>query len=161
MAKVFPDRRTHRHEGELVVFLIGMRINRWWRPDLWIPAASAMGPMLAELSRDPESGLLGWRMTLTSGGPLLVQYWSSHEKLYDYANDRAAKHRPAWAAYNRRARKAAGAVGVWHETYAVARAESTYVGMPAVGLAKFTTHIPVEPHHNQARARYADGETAA
>ena len=27
-------RFTHEYEGELVVFLIGMRINKPWRPDL-------------------------------------------------------------------------------------------------------------------------------
>jgi hypothetical protein len=58
--------------------------------------------MLAELSKDKDSGLLGYRLTLGAGGPLLVQYWNSHEKLYNYASDRNAAHRPAWAAFNRR-----------------------------------------------------------
>ena len=52
---------THEHDGPLVVFLIGMRINRWWRPDLWLPVFAVMPTMLAELSRDPGSGLLGYR----------------------------------------------------------------------------------------------------
>jgi hypothetical protein len=29
---VIPARMTHEHQGELVVFLIGMRINQMWRP---------------------------------------------------------------------------------------------------------------------------------
>lgn len=150
MARIFPQRMTHQHTGPLVVFLIGMRINRPWRPDLWLPAFAAMPRMLAELSSDPDSGLLGYRLTLGSGGPLVVQYWKSAEQLYDYASRPDAEHRPAWAAFNRAARKAPGVVGIWHETYAVERAESMYVGMPAAGLAKATAAQPAAPESRAA-----------
>ena len=133
MADVIPARMTHDYEGDLVVFLIGMRINKPWRPDLWFPVFSAMPAMLAELSKDKDSGLLGYRLTFGAGGPLLVQYWNSHEKLYRLCERPNAAHRPAWAAFNRRARKAPGAVGIWHETYLVERAESIYSGMPVSG----------------------------
>src|SRR5690606_16039381 len=62
-------RMTHEHHGELGVFHIGMQINRWWRPDLWLPAFLAMPPMLRELSVDDESGLLGYELLLGRGGP--------------------------------------------------------------------------------------------
>ena len=71
-----------------MVFLIGMRINRPWRPDLWLPAFAAMPRMLRELSSDPGSGLLGYRLTFGAGGPLVVQYWKSTEELYAYASGR-------------------------------------------------------------------------
>lgn len=138
MARIVPHRMTHVHDGPLVVFLIGMRINRPWRPDLWLPAFTAMPRMLAELSAEPESGLLGYRITIGAGGPLVIQHWKSAEQLYAYAGRTDAEHRPAWAAFNRAARKSPGGVGIWHETYVVDRAESMYVGMPAVGLAKAT-----------------------
>jgi hypothetical protein len=153
MPSVIPARMTHDYDGDLVVFLIGMRINKPWRPDLWLPVTFAMPGMLAELLKDKESGLLGYRMTFGAGGPLLVQYWSSHEKLYRYASDRTAAHRPAWAAFNRRARKAPGAVGIWHETYVVERAESIYVGMPAAGLAAATSAVPVARRGETAAER--------
>ena len=143
MTEVIPGRMTHNYDGDLVVFLIGMRINKPWRLDLWLPVFTAMPAMLAELSKDKQSGLLGYRLTFGAGGPLLVQYWNSHEKLYQYASNRDAAHRPAWAAFNRRARKAPGAVGVWHETYVVERAESIYAGMPVSGLAAATSSVPV------------------
>jgi len=143
MTEVIPGRMTHDYDGDLVVFLIGMRINKPWRLDLWLPVFTAMPAMLAELSKDKDSGLLGYRLTFGAGGPLLVQYWNSHEKLYQYASNRDAAHRPAWAAFNRRARKAPGAVGVWHETYVVERAESIYAGMPVSGLAAATSSVPV------------------
>jgi hypothetical protein len=153
MSKVIPARMTHDHDGDLVVFLIGMRINKPWRPDLWLPTFLAMGPMLAELAKDKDSGLLGYRVTFGAGGPLLVQYWSSHEKLYAFASDRDATHRPAWAAFNRRLRKAPGAVGIWHETYVVERAESIYSGMPVSGLAAATSAVPVARRGERAAER--------
>ena|SRR5215211_5647338 len=153
MAKVISARMTHDYEGELVVYLIGMRINKLWRPDLWLPTFLAMGLMLTELSKDKDSGLLGYRLTIGAGGPLVVQYWNSHEKLYRYAGDRNAAHRPAWAAFNRVARKAPGAVGVWHETYVVERAESIYSGMPVSGLAGATSAVPVARRGETTRDR--------
>jgi len=143
MADVIPARMTHEYDGELVVFLIGMRINKPWRPDLWLPVFLAMPKMLAELSKDKDSGLLGYRLSIGAGGPFVVQYWNSIEKLYAYASDRNSSHRPAWAAFNRRARKAPGAVGIWHETYLVERAESIYNGMPVSGLAAVTSSVQV------------------
>jgi hypothetical protein len=157
MARVVPGRITHRHDGELVVFLIGMRINKPWRPDLWMPAFMAMPKMLQELFTDRESGFIGARFTMGAGGPTIVQYWNSLEKLYAYASDRTSEHRPAWTAFNKRARKAPGAVGIWHETYSVAGAESMYVGMPTSGLALATEAVPVEARTNAARDRMRDG----
>src|SRR5690606_17681422 len=132
---------THRHEGELVVFHIGMQINRWWRPDLWLPAFLAMPRMLRELSVDEDSGLLGYQLLFGDGGPYVTQYWASVDKLYAYASSPSQKHRPAWTAFNKAARKAPGAVGVWHETFLVERAESMYVSTKPMGLAKATEHV--------------------
>jgi hypothetical protein len=150
-------RTTHHHDGELVVFLIGMRVNKPWRPDAWLPTFLAMRPMLTELSREPGSGLLGLRLAFSAGGPVLIQYWDSHEKLYAYASDSAGEHRPAWAAFNRKARAVPGAVGIWHETFVVDRAESVYVDMPVAGLAGATSSVPVGTHHDRAQDRLADG----
>lgn len=80
MADVIPARMTHEYDGELVVYLIGMRINKPWRPDLWLPVFLAMPKMLAELSKDKDSGLLGYRLAIGAGGPFVVQYWNSIEK---------------------------------------------------------------------------------
>lgn len=157
MAAINTGRMTHQYaigkDGELVVFLIGMTINSWWRPDRWLPVFTAMPRMLRELSQDKESGLLGYRLVVDPRGPWLVQYWSSLDKLYDYASKPDAEHRPAWAAYNRSALKAAGAVGVWHETFHVSQAESIYVSTPLQGLAKATAIKPVTHRLNSARER--------
>jgi hypothetical protein len=160
MTTTMPVRMTHDHEGELVVFLIGMRVNQPWRPDRWLPVFREMPRMLAELSRDRSSGFLGYRLALEAGGPLLVQYWSSAEKLDAYANDAGAAHRPAWTRFNQLARRAPGAVGIWHETYLVDRAETIYVGMPPSGLAKATAAVPVSRRADRSRDRLAAGRTA-
>ncbi len=161
MGKVNAGRMTHRYDGELVVFHIGMQINRPWRPDLWMPVFQAMPGMLRELSQDPDSGFLGYELLLGRGGPYVVQYWSSVDKLYAYASDPDQQHRPAWTRFNRAARKAPGAVGIWHETFLVERAESVYVSTRAMGLPAATEVVPVGRRHDRARARFADGRTAA
>ncbi len=155
MAAVNLARMTHDYDGELVVFLIGMRINRPWRPDLWGPVFSAMPGMLAELSRDPESGLMGYRQTFGRGGPLLIQYWNSVAKLYAYASDPSSRHRPAWAKFNQMIGRAPGAVGIWHETYLVDRAETVYSGMPPSGLAAATGAVPLARRGETAPERLA------
>ena len=152
---VIPARMTHDFDGDLVVFLIGMRINTPWRPNLWLPVVRAMPAMLAELLADPDSGLMGYRFTLARGGPLLVQYWNSQEKLYAYAGYPNSAHRPAWARFNKMIRKDPGAVGIWHETYVVERAETIYSGMPPSGLAAATAAVPVVRRGETARERLA------
>lgn len=156
-ATIVPGRTTHAYDGDLVVFLIGMRVNKLWRPDRYLPVFGAMPRMLAELSRDPDSGLLGFRVLLGSGGPTVVQYWSSVEKLYAYASAPEAEHRPAWTDFNRRARRSPDVVGIWHETYTVDRAESIYVSMPPTGLAAATASVPVGRRSERAAERLTGG----
>jgi hypothetical protein len=160
MASINPGRMTHRYDGELVVFHIGMTVNKWWRPDQWMPLMGDMPRMLRELSVDPDSGLLGFSMLLGARGPYLVQYWSSLDKLYAYASAPTQEHRPAWTRFNKRARKTPGAVGIWHETHVVERAETIYVATPPMGLPKATETVPVSSRHDRARARVADGRTS-
>jgi hypothetical protein len=143
MAKVVPGRMTHQHDGELVVFLIGMTINKPWRPDLWWPPFRAMPRMLRELSEAEESGLLGHRLTFEGRNPTLIQYWDSLDKLYAYATRHDAEHWPAWRAFNRLAARASTAVGIWHETYLSRYSETVYVNTPTLGLAKFTELAPL------------------
>ena len=74
MAKTINQRMTVQLEGDFVVFIIGMRINRFWKFHKWIPVAKAMPRMLKELSQKPESGFLGFQIF---GGipPVTIQYW--------------------------------------------------------------------------------------
>lgn len=155
MAALQRGRWTHQHDGGIVVFLIGMRVNTPWRPDRWLPAFLAMPRMLRELHRDPARGLLGERMMIGAGGPTLVQYWRSVDDLHAYASAQDGEHRPAWTAFNRHARAGGAAVGIWHETYVVPAGghESIYADMPPTGLAALTRSVRVTGLSDRARQR--------
>lgn len=161
MPTIRRGRHTHEHDGAIAVFLIGMRVNKPWKVATWWPAFTAMPRMIRELSGDPDSGFLGARGVIEGRGATVIQYWRSVEDIYRYASDSDREHRPAWREFNRRARTSGGAVGIWHETYAVAPGhhESVYVDMPRSGLARATTNVPVTARTNSARQRLT-GSTA-
>ena len=49
MARVIPSKMTAELDGDFVVFLIGMRINKPWKIHKWLPVFLAMPPILKEL----------------------------------------------------------------------------------------------------------------
>ena len=151
MAKVIAKRVTARIEGDFVVFLIGMRINKPWKVHKWLPVFTAMPKMLRELERRPESGFLGSIQTLG----VIVQYWRSFEHLERYARDRDQTHWPAWVAFNQRVGASREDVGIWHETYHVRAGEyeCVYSGMPLYGLAKASTMVDALGALESARGR--------
>ncbi|WP_101384818.1 MULTISPECIES: DUF4188 domain-containing protein [Kitasatospora] len=155
-AKPHGGRTTAAAEGDLVVFLIGMRINHFWAPHHWLPVLTAMPRMLRELRADEQSGLLGYQ--LLTGSPrtyYVVQYWRSKEQLLKYAIDPARLHRKAWAMGNRMERKSGRHVGIWHETYLVPAGnyESIYGDMPPYGLAAATGVLPIARRGATAQER--------
>lgn len=123
-------------EGDFVVFLIGMRINKFWQIHKWFPTAMAMPKMIKELYSKPESGFLGERSWF-GRTTLSIQYWKSFEHLEAYAKSKEGEHYPAWRDFNQKVRKS-GAVGVWHESYKISKGqyENIYVNMPEFGLGK-------------------------
>ena len=139
MAVTIKQRMTVRMEGDFVVFLIGIRINRPWKIHKWMPVFMAMPKMLKELSKKPESGFL----SAETGLGMIVQYWKSFEHLEAYAKDRNGLHYPAWKAFNTKI-KSSGDVGIWHETYLVKNGnyECVYNNMPPYGLGKTGELIP-------------------
>jgi hypothetical protein len=119
-----------------------------------------MPPMLDELSRHPECGLLGWE-ALRSGLRtfLFLQYWRDFEGLDTYANDARFAHLPAWKAFNRAAKAGAAVVGVFHETYVVPAGchETINVDMPLFGLPKAAGTRPATGSRQIARERLKAG----
>ncbi|MEV4346363.1 DUF4188 domain-containing protein [Actinoplanes sp. NPDC049596] len=144
MSKVVPGYATAEMEGDFVVFLIGMRINKWWKLHKWVPVSMAMAPMLRELIRRKELGLLHFTAWVGPRGPLLVQYWRSVEQLEEFAKDARLPHRPAWKRWNK-AVGDSGDVGIWHETYVVRDGtfEVFYGNMPAFGLGAAGRPVPL------------------
>ncbi len=151
MTQINPQRMTVEFEGDFVVFLIGMRINKPWKVHKWLPVFLAMPRMLKELKNRPESGFLGYTMGL----PAIVQYWRSFEDLEAYARAHDQSHWPAWVAFNKRVGRSRGDVGIWHETYRVAASqyEAIYSGMPAIGLGNVGRLVPVSGKQDSARER--------
>jgi hypothetical protein len=156
-----PSRMTAAHDREVVVFLIGMRINSWWRVHEWMPVAGAMRRMLKELDARPELGLLGHERWFTSGVALSVQYWRSLDQLLAYAHARDSAHLPAWREFNRKLTTARG-LGVWHETYAVPAGshETIYFNMPAFGLGRATGVVEASGRRASARGRLGRPDAA-
>jgi hypothetical protein len=154
MVHVIPGRFTAEIDGSFVVFIIGMRINRFFAFSKWLPVSRAMGPMIRTLYRHPEKGFLGAELFRYRRGAALVQYWRSFEDLEQFARSPDDPHLSAWWRFNQ-AIGGDGSVGIWHETYLVepGRYEAVYVNMPVFGLAAATTHVPAVGRRETARRR--------
>ncbi|MDA0978529.1 MAG: DUF4188 domain-containing protein [Proteobacteria bacterium] len=156
MVQTINQRIAAQIEGDFVVFLIGARLNRWWKFPEFIRVGRAMDRMVTELQQHPELGLLHVERT----GTLLIQYWRSFEQLHAYARDRDAEHLPAWADFNRRL-GSNGDIGIWHETYLVpaGQYEAIYNNMPAFGLAMAGSWVPASGQNktSKGRLRQSDG----
>lgn len=147
------DRLTATMDGEFVVFLIGLRINKPLQVHKWLPVVTAMPRMLKELYRQPDLGFLHAEMWF-SRTTIMLQYWRSMDQLIAYAHARQSGHLPAWTAFNRGV-GTDGSVGIWHETYSVGpgRYENVYVNMPSFGLARAGTVWPATGERKSAGGR--------
>ena len=159
MAKINSSRMAADIEGDFVVFLIGMRVNKPWKLHKWIPVFLGMPKMLKELHKDPSSGFLG----ASQFGLVLVQYWRSFDHLERYARSHDREHWPAWLAFNKRMAKSRGDVGIWHETYLVRAGEyeAIYSGMPPIGLGRVSNLVPASGRRESARERVGSQAGAA
>ena len=139
-----------------MLFLIGMRINTFWRVWEWLPAFLAMGPMIVELYKNPELGFLSARTEMAGRTITVIQYWKSLEALEAYASNSEQKKRPAWTSFYKRSTRGTGAVGIFHETYVVrpGEVESLYVDMPAdFGLGGAVGATAINAQKETARER--------
>ncbi len=151
MSNVIDQRMTVQIDGNFVVFLFGMRINKIWKFHKWVPAFLAMPRMLKELDQHPEAGCLGH----SGVGRTIVQYWRSFEHLEAYARAKDKQHWPAWVDFNRRVGGSRGDVGIWHETYIVkpGEYEAIYSGMPPHGLGRIGRLVPATGNRDAAKSR--------
>jgi len=153
MSTIYLARMTAEIDGDFVVFLIGMRINHFWKIWKWFPIIFAMPRMLTELAKHPELGLLHARTQFGLRNIMVVQYWRSFEQLHAYATDTSQAHLPAWIAFNT-AVASNGDVGIWHETFLVRSGEyeNVYNNMPAYGFG-----LAGELHEATGKRRSAQG----
>ena len=159
---VIPGRFTAQTDEPFVVFLIGMRVNKFWSFGKWTPVAQAMAPMLETLYQHPEKGFLGGEnffrlLPLTT---LLLSYWRSFEDLEHFARSPSEPHLKAWQSFSK-AIGSDGSVGIWHETYKISPGnhEAIYSNMPVFGLAAATSHVPITSKRERASERLAQSGT--
>jgi hypothetical protein len=157
MQEIIPAKMTAEIDDEAVVFLTGMRINKWWKLHLWLPIVFAAGKMQRDLLREPEHGMLGQHSWI-GRTIILVQYWRSYEHLERWARAKSQRHLPAWLEFMKKI-GLSGDVGIWHETYRITPGnyETIYTNMPAFGLAKATRAVPITSRIDSARARMDRG----
>ncbi len=157
MSEVFQGRYTAEVNRDFVVFIIGMRVNKWWLFHKWLPVAVAMPKMLIKLARNKSLGMLGAEsfFRLFPITTVLISYWESFEHLDKFASDKTLPHAAAWSKYMRSV-GSSGTVGIYHETYKVNRSdfETVYGNMPKFGLAVAFDHVPISKISNEARNRF-------
>jgi hypothetical protein len=148
-----PGRWTAQVDEPMVVFLIGMRVNKLRKVRQWWWVMQAMPRMMRRLQTVPELGLLHAESFIRGRTSLMVQYWRSFEHLERFARDDDQPHLEPWRRFNRQIR-ASGDVGIWHETYQVTPGgvEAIYGNMPPFGLGKASNLVRVS-ESSQARGR--------
>ena len=154
MARIVEKRVCAEVDGGFVLFLIGMRVNKSWKFWKWLPVATAMPRMIAELYKNPELGLLHAQAQFSFPNVTVSQYWKSFEHLEAYAKARDHAHLPAWQAFNK-AVGSNGDVGIWHETYVIepGKYENIYNNMPPYGLGAVGRIVDAVGGRQAARQR--------
>ncbi|WP_424925092.1 DUF4188 domain-containing protein [Bacillus safensis] len=146
-------RFTTDNSDSIVVFIIGMRINKRWAIHQWLPVLMAMPGMIKELyTHQDELGFLGTENYFGLRTTAMIQYWKSTDDLLAYA--KMEKHLAAWKEFNQRARNN-DAVGIYHETYQIQAGsyESIYVNMPSYGLSQAKSPISISKGQQTAKER--------
>ncbi|MFP5108154.1 DUF4188 domain-containing protein [Neobacillus sp. C211] len=154
MAKhIYTGRYTTENTEDIVVFIIGMRVNKRFALHKWLPVFNAMPGMIKELyTNKDELGFLSMESYFGLRTTAMIQYWRSMEDLLAYAKNE--KHLSAWENFNKKVGNN-DAVGIYHETYQIKNRsyESIYGNMPYYGLGKALKHIPITPERNSAKKR--------
>ncbi|PWU70370.1 DUF4188 domain-containing protein [Gracilibacillus dipsosauri] len=154
MAKhIYKGRFTTENQEDLVVFLIGMRINKRYLFHRWLPVFTAMPGMIKELySNKEELGFLSMESYFGLRTTVMIQYWRSLDDLLAYA--KGEKHLKAWESFNKKIGNN-DSVGIYHETYELKKQqyESVYGNMPLYGLGKAMKHIPITKEIITAKKR--------
>jgi len=158
------SRMSAHLDGDFVVFMTSMRINRYWKVHKWWPNVRANIRVLSALTKHKEQiGFLGGHIWIGLRGPLVITYFRSLEHLERFANDSAQPHVKEWHDYFRRIGDSAD-VAVWHEMFAVRSGEweAVYDYMPhPIGLARAGEYVPIARKGDKSRHRRSANQKAA
>src|SRR5690625_2971804 len=102
MAKrIYTGRYTTENSEDLVVFLIGMRINKRLAVHKWLPVFMEMPGMIRELyAHKEELGFLSMESYFGLRTTVMIQYWRSIDDLLAYAHGQT--HLTAWKNFNKK-----------------------------------------------------------
>lgn len=124
MTQVLEGRWTAKIDGDFVVFIIGAQVRNPFRGVRALPLLGQMRKMLSELDADQaagqDRGFLGYENYGIGPFGVIVQYWRTHDDLERFARTSEGRHAAVWRSWNRAAQHKNRAVGIWHESYAVA-----------------------------------------
>ncbi len=160
MAKVHPGRYTARVDRPLVVFAIGMRLNRPHALHRWVRPMMNTVRMWRHVQHRRPAGYLGGYLFVYWCGVGMIQYWEDVDHLVAFSHDDTQPHLAAWrqlAALTR----VDQTFGSWHETYRVTpgTSEAIYGSMPIFGLAAAAIHEPIRSATESAQQRLASERT--
>ena len=140
-------------EGEFLVFAIELQIHKVWQVWRWYPVVQAMTAMIVELLEDPDLGLLNYEYRFSFRNQFILMYWRSFEHMHDWATAKGNAHADGWRMLNKLMKEHPDLVGFWHESYVVTQHESFYRNVPAVGLGKAGTLVPMRGGMTSSAAR--------
>lgn len=151
---VIPGRHRADLNGEVIVFPIGMKINRWWAIHRWARPFVNTVRMWWHMQRRRPDGYLGGYLFVYARGVGMMQYWSDFDSLEALARDDQQPHLQAWRHLVAQTRDDL-TFGYWHETY-VANAqtsETIYGSMRPFGLSEAVGATPIGASTETARER--------
>lgn len=134
---IINKRMTVVLDKPVVVFLVGVRINKGWNVIKWAKILRTMPKILRELRQQKIPGFISGELWY-GRNTMMIQYWEDFELLAHYAKNVSKTHMPIWTYFNLKLVSSAD-VGVWHETYTIdpgksSSYESIYTNMPCFGL---------------------------
>lgn len=163
MSKLNKERMIGNLEGEFLVFMIELHVHKLWQLWRWYPTVRAMTNMLVELLGNEEYGLLNYEYRFSFRRQFIVMYWRSFEHMHDWALNKDAAHIEGWKMLNKLMKKHPDLLGFWHESYVVHpnEYESFYHNVPAVGLGRAGTVLPIRGRASTAAQRLRADRAAA
>jgi hypothetical protein len=143
----YPKRLAAEMDGEFVVYINGMRLNKLRAIHKYLIAGRKLAAMFDRLEADPDSGFLGYEPAIRGlRSDAAIQYWRSLEDLRTFAQNSDDLHMPAWKWVNESIRK--GEIGFWAELYVIddENYETFYRDVPPIGLGQIADLVPMEGH---------------
>lgn len=154
MKDIFPGRYTAEFKDTIIVFVIGMRVNRLFALHKWLLPTFNTLRLWIHVKTNPPKGYLYGYLYLYCRGIGMMQYWHDFTALETFSHDKNQPHYKAWSQLALQT-ESDKTFGYWHETYEINpnRTEAIYGSMPRFGLAAASNHEQLKIREDSARSR--------